>query len=160
MKPLSARRIGRLGQIGYGSIRDIQQATEIQSGRGDEAIIDEYDTYDEEHRAQVLLFSNDRNFVEMARGHTLLRERIEFISELPRKTDATWEELELLLYLVATIFGIVEVPATTVHGVWRGKEGTDWQQERLKLDCRSPNLRSELEDDLAILESYEDINPQ
>jgi hypothetical protein len=156
-QPLGSRRIGRLGQIGYRNIRDIQQATEIQSDRGDEAIINAYDDYDDEHRAQVLLFSNDRNFVEMARGHTLLGQRIEFTTDLPRRTDATWEQLELLVYLMATIFGIVEVPATTIHGVWRGKEGADWQQERLNLDCRSPKLRSKLEGDLAIVESFDSI---
>jgi hypothetical protein len=156
-QPMGSKRVGRLGQIAYRNIRDIQQATEIQSDRGDEAIVDAYDEYDDEHRAQLLLFSNDRNFVEMARSHTIPAQRIEFPSNLPRKTDATWEELELLVYLLANVFGIVEVPSTTVFGVWRGKEGLDWQHERLKLDCRSPKLESKLEGDLAITESFDDL---
>jgi hypothetical protein len=59
----------------------------------------------------------------MAHGHSIPAQRIEFPSSLPRKTDATWEYLELLLYLLANVFGIVEVPGPTVFGVWRGKEG-------------------------------------
>jgi hypothetical protein len=37
---MGSKRIGRLGQIAYRNIRDIQQATEVQSERGDEAIIE------------------------------------------------------------------------------------------------------------------------
>jgi hypothetical protein len=156
-QPMGSKRIGRLGQIAYRNIRDIQQATEIDSERGDEAIIEAYDEYDDEHRAQLLLFSNDRNFVEMARGHTIPAQRIQFPSRLPRKTDATWEELELLAYLLANVFGIIKVPTTTIFGVWRGKEGLDWQHERLQLECRSPKLESKLEGDLAITESFDEI---
>jgi hypothetical protein len=55
------------------------------------------------------------------------------------------------------LFGILEVPNTTVHGVWRGKDHLDWQHERLELDCRSPKLRPKLEGDLSIVESYEEL---
>jgi hypothetical protein len=156
-QPLGPARIWRLGQLAYRNIRDIQQATEIDSGRGDEAIIEAYDGYDDEHRAQILLFSNDRNFVEMAQGHTLLGQHVELPTNLPRSVAASWEELELLLYHLTMIFGIVEVPTTTVQAVWPGKEGEDWQRERLKLDCRSPKVEPKLENDLAILEAYSEV---
>jgi len=45
-QPLGSARIGRLGMLSYRRIRDVEQAIEIQSDEGDEAIIDAYDEYD------------------------------------------------------------------------------------------------------------------
>lgn len=159
-QPLGSARIGRLGLLNYRNIRDIQQADEINCQRGDGNIVSAYDEYSDDHRNDVLLFSNDRNFVERARSRTILSEHVEFPSELPRRTSATWREVEVLIYTLATVFGIVELPGVTVHGVWRGKDELDWQQERLKLDCRSTTLAPLVEQDLSIVESYEAVSSQ
>lgn len=156
-QPIGSARIGRLGLHNYRKIRDIQEAAEIRCERGDEAIVRAYDAYDDDHRSDVLLFSNDRNFIERAQAHTLLAQRIELPSELPRRTTATWRQVEYLLFYLATVFGIVEVPKTTVYGVWRGKEGSDWREERLKIDCRSTTIDPQLEADLSVVESYEEL---
>jgi hypothetical protein len=76
---------------------------------------------------------------------------------LPRRTTATWRQVERLVYLLAVVFGVVELPAVTAHGVWRGKDGLDWQHERIDLDARSPALKTALETDLSIAESYDDL---
>jgi hypothetical protein len=47
--------------------------------------------------------------------------------------------------------------SVTAHGVWRGKDGLDWQHERIDLDARSPALKTALETDLSIAESYDDL---
>ena len=39
-----------------------------------------------------------------------------------------------------------------------GKDELDWQHERLELDARSPTLASNLEGDLSIVESYDDLS--
>jgi len=156
-QPQGAARIGRLGLLRYRNIRDIQQAAEIDCETGDDAIVEGYDEYESEHRGDILLFSNDRNFVERARSHTILAERIDFPEDLPRKTSATWRELEHLVYMLAIVFGVVELPAVTVHGVWRGKDELDWQRERVKLDCRSTTLGPKLEGDLSIVESFDEL---
>jgi hypothetical protein len=156
-QPQGSARIGRLGLLHYRNIRDIQQAAEIDCATGDEAIVGGYDAYESDHRGDVVLFSNDRNFVERARSHTILSQWIEFPEDLPRKTTATWRELEHLVYVLAIVFGVVELPGVTVHGVWRGKDELDWQRERVKLDCRSPTLASKLEGDISIVESYDEL---
>lgn len=156
-QPLGAARIGRLGLLTYRRIRDIEQAVEIQSDEGDEAIIGAYDTYDQDQRSDIILFSNDRNFVERARAHRLLGQHVAFPDTFPREATATWRELELLLYMLAVVFGVIEVPSVTIHGVWRGKDELDWQYERVKLDARSPKLEPKLEGDLAIVESYDEL---
>ncbi|WP_138007386.1 hypothetical protein [Halalkalirubrum salinum] len=157
-QPLGSARIGRLGLLTYRRIRDIEQAVEVHSDEGDEAIIDAYDKYDREYRNDILLFSNDRNFVERARAHRLLGQRVDLPSEFPDEATASWREIEILLYMLAIVFGIIEVPSVTVYGVWRGKDELDWQYERVKLDARSPTLASKLEGDLSIVESYEELS--
>ena len=156
-QPTGAARLGRLGLLTYRRIRDIEQAIEVQSERGDGNIINAYDTYDREYRSDILLFSNDRNFVEQARAHRMLGQRVDFPSEFPRSTTATWAEIEELLFMLATLFGIIKVPSMTLYGVWRGKDELDWQYERVKVMTRSPPLESNLKADLSIVESYEEL---
>ena len=159
-QPIGSARIGRLGLLAYRRIRDIEQAVEVQSNEGDKAIIDAYDEYDREYRSDILLFSNDRNFVERAQSHRMLGQRVDFPDTLPEETTATWREIELLLYQLAIVFGIIELPSVTVYGVWRGKDELDWQHERVKLDARSPTLESKISGDLSIVESYEELRNQ
>ncbi|MFP8958020.1 hypothetical protein ACLI4Y_14955 [Natrialbaceae archaeon A-CW3] len=156
-QPLGSARLGRLGLLTYRRIRDIEQAVEVQSDRGDEEIIAAYDEYDREYRSDILLFSNDRNFVERAQAHRMLGQWVDIPDYFPQKTTATWRELEMLLYMLAVVFGIIEVPSVTVYGVWRGKDELDWQHERVKIDARSPKLDSRLAGDLSIVESYEEL---
>jgi hypothetical protein len=122
---LGAARIGRLGLETYREIRDIQQAEEIICEDDDE-IVSAYKQFDQQRRNDVMLFSNDRNFVESAKAHRLLGQRIEFPRDLPRKTTTTWRELEFLVYFFAIAFGVLKLPSVTVHGVWRSKDSLDW----------------------------------
>lgn len=155
-QPLGAARLGRLGQMNYRRIRDIEQAQELDSETGDEAIIDAYDEFNRDNRADILLFSNDRNFIEAAQGHRIPGEVIKFPDELPDKTVATWDEIEWLLYMLSVAFGIIHLPNTTMYGVWKGKDNLDWQHERVKIDARSPELEMMVERDISIVESYEE----
>ena len=154
---VGAARIGRLGLLTYRNIRDIQQAVEVESGRGDGEIIDAYDGYNQEWRSDTILLSNDKNFVERARTHRMLGQRVEFPREFPDEVAADWDEIGQLLYLLAIVFGIIKLPGVTIYGVWRGKDQLDWQYERLKIDARSPKIGDRLEADLSIVESYEEL---
>ena len=156
-QPVGSARISRLGLHGYRTVRDIQQADEIECDRGDQAIVEAYDAWKSESRGEVLLFSNDRTFVERAHGHTILAQHVEIPRDLPRRTTATWREIQTFLYVLTILFGVLELPGVTVHGVWRGKEGIDWQRERVKFDCRSTTLEPQLAGDLRIVEAYEGL---
>lgn len=151
---LGAARIGRLGLLTYRAIRDIEQAVEIQSDTGDEAIVTAYDSYDQQRRSDIILFSNDRNFVERARAHRLLGQRVEFPDRLPAELTASWEDIERLLYYLAIVFGILRVGGVTIYGIWRGKDELDWQYERLKIEAASPALRERLSGDRSIVDSF------
>ena len=154
-QPIGSGRKSRLGLSTYREIRDIQQAAKVDSETGDDAIVEAYDDWQRGGRGQVMLFSNDRNFVELAQSHTLLGQFVALPRELPRTATASWDEIEELVYLLTVIFGIIELPGVSLLGVWGGKESRDWQEERVMLQPRSPVLERELEGSLAIVESHE-----
>lgn len=150
-QPSGARREGRLGENYYRLVRDHRHAEEVVTDSGDDEIIRGYDEYQDDSRKDVLLFSNDRDFIERARAHRVLAQRVAFPDELPDETRASWSEIQDALYVLTVLFGAVKLPKVTLFGVWKGKGGRAWQTERLRVDCRSPKIEPLVERDLEIL---------
>ena len=151
-QPSGSRREGRLGENYYRLLRDHRYADEVPTDRGDDDIVQGYDAYQEDNRKDVLLFSNDRDFVERARSHRVLAQRVEFPRELPRSVDVSWDAIQDTLYVLAVLFGVIRLPKVTLYGVWKGKGGQAWQDEHLQVECRSPQIEPLLERDLKIIE--------
>lgn len=151
-QPAGSSREGRLGELHYRQLRDHQYADGIDTGRGDEAIINGYNEYLKESRKDLLLFSNDRNFVERARGQRILAQHVEFPQELPRETTVSGWEIGDLIYMLAIVFGVIELPKMRVHGVWSGKKGSEWNDEHIRIDYRSPQLRQRLNRDKELVD--------
>lgn len=151
-QPSGARREGRLGETYYRQLRDHRYADEVTTDRGDEDIVRGYDAYQDDNRKDVLLFSTDRDFIERARSHRVLAQRVEFPDDLPREVEASWDEIQDTLYMLAVLFGVISLPKVTLYGVWKGKGGQPWQREELNVDCRSPKVEELVERDLGILD--------
>ena len=152
-QPAGSRREGRLGELFYRQLRDHRYADEIPSDRSDEGILSAVEEYQAETRKVVLLFSNDRDFIERANAHRIRAQRVVFPDLLPRRIEGNWEEMQRTLYFLTILFGVLELPKITLYGVWRGKGGQDWHEERLKCECRSPKIADILERDFRILEA-------
>lgn len=151
-QPAGARRQGRLGENYYRQLRDHRYADEIVSDTGDEAIVEAYDEYQTDGRKDVLLFSNDRNFIERARAHRVLAQRVDLPRELPAELTGSWTAIQNTLSVLTVLFGVLSLPKLTLYGVWKGKTGQAWHDERLAVDCRSPKLEPLIERDLSILQ--------
>lgn len=78
-----------------------------------------------------------------------------FPVDIPRKVTVSWDELRDVLYTLAVLFGVLQLPKVTLYGVWNGKSGEDWQRQRLDVDCRSENVEEKLRRDRAITTEYE-----
>jgi hypothetical protein len=151
-QPSGARREGRLAETYYRELRDHRYADEITTDRGDEDIVQGYDAYQDDTGKDVLLFSNDRDFVERARSHRVLAHRVEFPREIPERVDVSWDAIQDTLYMLAVLFGVLSLPKVTLYGVWKGKGGQAWQNELVKTDCRSPSVAELVERDLEIVQ--------
>ena len=156
-QPAGSSREGRLGENYYRRLRDSRYAEEVPTDEGDESIVDGYASFQNEGRKDVMLFSNDRDFIERAHANRILAQRVEFPSTLPRKLTASGEAIQDTLYVLTVLFGVVSLPKVTLYGVWRGKEGMDWHDEALKINCRSPKVEPLIERDISIVEAHERV---
>jgi len=154
-QPAGSSREGRLGENYYRRLRDSRYAEEVPTDEGDESIVDGYASFQNEGRKDVVLFSNDRDFVERAHANRILAQRVEFPSALPRKVTASWEAIQDTLYVLTVLFGVLSLPKVTLYGVWKGKEGMDWHDEALEINPRSPKVEPLIERDIAIVEAHE-----
>lgn len=150
-QPAGANRQGFLGLYEYRSLTANRRFDIVETGTGDEAIIEGYVDYDERQENDVVLFSNDYGFVDNARDAGLPAQHVEFPVDLPERIEASWWDIENTLYYLAVIFGVLRLPKVTLYGVWDGKTGKDWQDECLEVVPRSPTFAEHLERDLAIV---------
>lgn len=150
--PAGARRIGRLGQTYYRQLRDHRYADEIVTDRSEEAVIAGYDDYQDASRKEVLLFSNDPDFVARGVAHRVKSQRVEIPDGLPAEVAASWYAIQDALYVLAVVFGVLMLPKVTLYSVWKGQGEKAWQDEALEVECRSPRVRTLLHRDLRFLE--------
>jgi hypothetical protein len=125
------------------------------SDTGDDEIVQGYVDYQNEHRKEVLLFSNDTGFVERANDTGVKAQKVAFPSNVPKRATVQWETLCDLLYVAAVIFGVLVLPKSTLYGVWNGKDGSHWKNQKLVIENRSPKLEAQLDRDSRIVDAYD-----
>lgn len=150
-QPAGANRAGLLGRYEYRRFRDQYNAVTIDSQQGDEAIIEAYANYDRENRQRVLLLSNDYEFVRRARETGVLAHHVCFPIDMPQTVTVSWDELQEVLYTLAILFGVLQLPKVTLYSVWDGKSGEDWQRRRLDVVTQSETVSKKLHRDRAIM---------
>ncbi len=152
-QPAGANREGLLGLYEYRRLRTNRTVDIVECETGDEGIVDGYREFNEESRKTAILLSNDRGFVERGRDAGVPSQVVEYPVDMPRKVTGSWTQATELLYYLAVLFGVVELPRVTVYGVWNGKDGRNWQHEQLDVDCRSPKIEPQLDRDFRILDT-------
>jgi hypothetical protein len=152
-QPASTSREGYLARFQYRRLAADRDIYVVESEPGDEAIIEGYRGFDE-GRKDVVLFSNDYGFVELAAEAELPAIHVDFPRQLPRRTTASWDEFADLLYYIAITFGVVSLPGATLYGAWQGKQEHHWQDEAVVVEPRSPKLEPILERDRTIVEAF------
>ncbi len=154
-QPAGANREGFLGLYEYRRLMADRNVDRVDCETGDEAIVEGYRRFDAESRKDVMLFSNDFGFIDLAEEVGVLAHHVDFPRSLPRSATATWDELGDLLYYLAVRFGVLRLPGVTIYGVWNGKDGRHWQGEELVVEARSPKIEPLLERDKTIVEAFD-----
>lgn len=153
-QPAGNNRTGVLGLYEFRDQMAQRQTDFLESETGDAEIIEGYLEYMDDHRKEVLLFSNDTGFVEQAVNAGVKAQKVAFPANVPAETTVRWETVCDLLYMLAIVFGVVVLPKVTIYGVWSGKDGSHWKAHELALDARSPALETRLERDQSIVTAY------
>jgi rRNA-processing protein FCF1 len=154
-QPAGGRRAGFLGLYEFRRLRANRRSDIVETGRGDEEIVDGYQSYADESRKEVLLFSNDHGFVEYAKDSGVPAIHVEYPVGTPRKVTATWDDIRDTLYVLSIIFGVLKLPKVTLYGVWDGKSGRHWKDEQIDIDARSPSVKNRLQREQALLDAYD-----
>jgi len=153
-QPAGENREGFLGLYQFRRLMARRQTDFTYCDTGDDAIIQGYVDYQEEHRKEILLFSNDTEFVEQANDAGVKAQKVAFPPNVPKRATVEWETLGNLLYVMAVIFGVLVLPKATLYGVWNGKDGSHWKNRQLAIENRSPQLQTRLERDKQIIQGY------
>ena len=150
-QPAGPNREGFLGLYEYRCLRTTRTVDIVDSGTGDQEIVEAYRAFNEDSRKTVLLLSNDYGFVDRAQEAGVPAHHVTYPVDLPRKAQGSWTDATELLYYLTILFGVLKLPKVTLYGVWNDKDGRHWQHEELDIDCRSPKVAPQIERDLRIL---------
>jgi hypothetical protein len=151
-QPAGDNREGFLGLHEFRRLRDRPSTDVIAGERGDEAIVEAYRHYDDESRKDLVLFSNDRGFIERAVDAGLDAQHLEFPIDIEHSVETDWDTVADLLYTLALVFGVLRLPRVTLYGVWDGKTSEDWRAERIDVECRSQAVEPWIRRDQGIME--------
>ena len=147
----------RLHQIGLLDINAIKKHDVFQlisSGRDDINIIDGYSEFEDHRKAEVLLFSADSNFIQMAMGNSLNAHLVKYTSQsvidyLHDKSIGL-DRVNSLLYHLAIVCGFIRTRGVSIYSIWSGKDAHDWRNGYVMV-VPEGNLKDQLKKDHAIL---------
>ncbi|ERH10519.1 MAG: hypothetical protein J07HX64_02294 [halophilic archaeon J07HX64] len=154
-QPAGSRRAGFLGSSEFRRLRANRRSEVVETGEGDEAIVEGYREWAANARKNVVLFTNDRGFVNRATDVGVPAVHVEYPVGTPRAVTATWDEIRDTLYVLAVVFGVLKLPTVTIYGVWDGKTGQHWRAQEVDVVARSPAVETRLERDQSVLDAYE-----
>jgi hypothetical protein len=148
--PMRARKF-KVGAVEYRKLLRREHAEEIGDGAGDVNMIKDYQRFQKRRNVDVLLVSEDSNFVEIANDHKVKAVHMRQARDVPRRLSPSWRELVELLYTTAIAFGTIRMKSVLIHGIWSGKTWKDWNAERLRLEFENKSLEDEMKRSLRIL---------
>ncbi|MDK2833805.1 MAG: hypothetical protein PWR29_832 [Methanolobus sp.] len=152
-QPPKDARMARLGAVEYKRIMSLPncQETDGKGRTGDEKIINSYESFRDKRNVDILLISGDNNFVAMAHEE---RMQAIYMKQPVRHHDVLelrWEDVTEMIYIVAIVFGYIQINGISVFGSWKGKLEEDWDRCRLYIDALDDNQKKFLFKDLEIL---------
>ncbi len=129
---LSSRRV-KIGSLELKNMLKSPFSFRIESEIGDENIIDSLKRYRKEKDCDILAFSEDDNFVEMAKEEGIISQLIIHKRKLEHSFECSWQELADLIYICSIVFGAIKMDNKTIFGIWTGKKGDNWNNKEIEI---------------------------
>ncbi|MDC0243352.1 hypothetical protein OAK07_01540 [Marine Group III euryarchaeote] len=134
---------GRLHRIGMAEIKNMKNKSvfhEHNSEKGDMEIIKGYEDFESDRNAEVLLFSADKNFVEMAVQKSLKTQYLDYsifnINQRLQDSPVTLDVVSRILYYGTMVFGMTRLSGVDLYSIWRGKDVEDWNKGCIKVNVK------------------------
>jgi len=148
-------RLFRMGFTEYRKMSKREHFEEVEGGKGDTKIVKSLENFSKRRNVDLIVFSEDSDFIAKATAHRLRGVRLDRPHEAPESLETGWEEIAQLLYTSAITFGAIGVAGRVkakIFGVWKGKKGEHWDGETLRVTTENPELQEFLEKNIRILE--------
>jgi hypothetical protein len=136
-------RLVRLGFVEYRKMSRREYFFEVEGEPGDRAILDALEQFCKGSTRDVLVLSEDSDFVERANSRRLKGVRLDLPKVIPSSIDVDWETIAQLLYVAAITFGAISIRGgvtAKLFGIWSGKKAEHWNSETLRIETSSPRL--------------------
>jgi len=157
-QPPKQSRMAYLGAVEFKQIISNPNCELINSeGRGDEAIVNSYKKYEENHAVELVLITGDNNFSSRAQSNRLqtLCMKIPGALKGSKPLYCSYKNLVELIFCTAVIFGYINMGGVEVYGVWKGKSADDWDEQRVNIEIANPQVKDKVLKDLQVIEMAE-----
>ena len=149
-------RLHRIGLMDIDQMKKHDVFQELPSEIGDLAIIKGYAEFEKNRNAELVLFSADNNFIEMATDSSL---NSYFVRYQPRQLEDYLQKKILgldtftsLVYHTAIVYGYIQINDFVVQSIWRGKGFQDWKNGFVMV-TPSDGVKPEFERTINILQT-------
>jgi len=155
---LSAR-LHQIGVLDVNAIKKHDVFMRVKSGVGDEEIIKGYSRFEEDRRAEVLLFSNDSNFIQMASNNGIRTKLVKYkphdVYDYAKENTITLDVISSILYHLSIVCGCIRSRGVSIYSIWSGKDANDWKNGSVMV-VPEGNLKGPLQRNHKILKAMKD----
>jgi len=130
----------RLHRIAFADMKKMRQRDMYHladSEKGDREIIEGYEQFEQDRNAEVILFSADRNYIEMARQQSFKSQYVEYnmgsVRKLLDDKPLPLDVLNGIFYYGTIVFGLTRLRGVTLQSIWRGKTGDEWDRGMIRV---------------------------
>ena len=110
------------------------------SKKGDMEIIKGYEDFENDRNAEILLFSADKNFVEMAVQKSLKAQYLDYsifnVNKRLQEAPVSLDVVSRILYYGTMVFGMTRLSGVDLYSIWRGKDIEDWNNGYIKVNVK------------------------
>lgn len=126
-----------------------------EGNTGDNSIISTLEEFSRNKKVDVMVFSEDSEFIEKATARQqLMGERLDAPEDLPESVTGEWEDVCELLYAASIVFGNLQIKGTVkarISGIWTGKRGESWNEEAVMVRTENKSVGEFLERGVGVL---------
>jgi hypothetical protein len=146
LQPLKVGRIARLCYPEIDLMRKDLGRNIIEDGeKGDTAILNAFQREARMMNVDGVVVSCDRIMIERAESHGMKGLYVAPTVRLPRDVRVKMSDVAMMIFRASVLYGKVRINEDlVVRGVWKGKENTDWKQEKVWVESKFEKDLAEL----------------
>ncbi len=146
LQPLMIGRIARLCYPEIDLMRKDLGRNIIEDGeKGDTAILNAFQREDRLMNVDGVVVSCDKMMIERAESHGMKGLYVAPTVRLPRDVRVKMSDVAMMIFRASVLYGKVRINEDlVVRGVWKGKENTDWKQEKVWVESKFEKDLAEL----------------